>query len=197
MRDVVGGFLERRALLDPTRLALICEDERLTWAELDALVARTATMIAGAGIKPGDRVAVLMKNGVGFCALYHAIARLGAILCPINWRLAPAEIDYIVQHSGATLLVHDADFSETAASLTHRPACILVPTGGFSALMAQPFHEGEADRGHPRGEEREGQPERQKSIPRKDAGLEQHRDGSTERLHELPRRQVAQPPWER
>lgn len=137
MRDVVGGLLQRRALLDPARLALICGNERLTWSTLNELVGKTATMIASAGIRPGDRVAVLMKNGIGFCALYHAVARLGAVLCPINWRLAPAEIDYIVGHSGATLLVHDADLSETVTSLTGQPACIPIPKSGLGAVVAR------------------------------------------------------------
>lgn len=139
MREVVGEFLARRALLDPSRTALICEAERFTFAEFDDLVARTARWLGAWGIGRGDRVAVLLKNGVGFCALYHAAARLGAVLCPVNWRLAADEIHYILVHSQASLLLFDEDFEDAIARMGALPdlrACLPLPYTGFAGVVA-------------------------------------------------------------
>jgi len=122
MDAIVGRFLERRALLDRQKTAIICSDRRLTFAELDALVARMAGLLAAKGIERGDRLAVLMKNSIAFCALYHAAARLGAVLCPINWRLAGPEIAFILGHSEAKLLVHGSEFAEAIEALPTPPA---------------------------------------------------------------------------
>ena len=140
MKEVVGRFLERRALLDPARTALICEAERLTYAEFDDLVARTAAMLKSQGIGRGDRVAVLMKNGIGFCAIYHAVARLGAVLCTINWRLSEGEIAFILGHSEAALLIHDRAFETAVSALPPMPTRrkkISVDPGEFVELVAE------------------------------------------------------------
>ncbi|MDH3232921.1 MAG: long-chain fatty acid--CoA ligase [Alphaproteobacteria bacterium] len=122
MDAVVGRFLERRARLDGQKTAIICSGRRLTFAEFDALVAQMAGLLAAKGIERGDRLAVLMKNGMASCALYHAAARLGAVLCPINWRLAGPEIAFILEHSEARLLIFDAEFSPAIEALPDLPA---------------------------------------------------------------------------
>jgi len=114
---VVGQLLGRRALLDGDREAIVCGERRLTFAEFDDLTGRLAAMLSDHGIARGTRVAALLYNGIEFCALYHAIARLGAILCPVNWRLASPEVAYILQHCGAELLLFDAAFAQTVADL--------------------------------------------------------------------------------
>jgi fatty-acyl-CoA synthase len=122
MQAIVGRFLERRALLDRAKPALICGERRLSFVELDTLAARMAGLLAAKGIGHGDRIAVLLKNGIEFCALYHAVARLGAVLCPINWRLAAPEIAFILEHSEARLLVFDAEFNDAVDALPALPA---------------------------------------------------------------------------
>lgn len=61
------------------------------------------------GVKPGDRVATLLKNGIEFVETYFAAAKIGAILVPVNWRLVANEISYILNDSGAVALVYDDD----------------------------------------------------------------------------------------
>ena len=75
----IGDFAARRALLDGDRTAIISGPHRLDFRAFDALVERTATMLAVRGIQPGDRVAALLRNGIEFCALYYAAARIGAV----------------------------------------------------------------------------------------------------------------------
>ncbi len=118
----IGDFAARRALLDGDRTAIISGPHRLDFRAFDALVERTATMLAVRGIQPGDRVAALLRNGIEFCALYYAAARIGAVLCNINWRLAAPEVAYILENSGARLLVHEADFAATVDDVGSIPA---------------------------------------------------------------------------
>ncbi|MBC8258093.1 MAG: long-chain fatty acid--CoA ligase [SAR324 cluster bacterium] len=78
-------------------------------------------------VKAGDRVAFLGYNNPDMLALLFACAGLGAVLVPLNWRLAAAEHAYILQDSAATLLVCEADFRENAErARTQNPACKLI-----------------------------------------------------------------------
>src|SRR5262249_50059565 len=72
---------------------------RLTWRELGARTARLAAGLAKLGVAKGDRVAVLMLNSYRYLELYYAVPRLGAVIVPINTRLAAAEIGYILADS--------------------------------------------------------------------------------------------------
>ncbi len=116
----LGRFLAKRALLDGGRVALISGDRRLTFTELNDEACRVANTLLARGVHAGDRVAALMRNGAEYVALYYGAAKIGAILCAINWRLAAQEIDYILGDSEPNLLVHDAEFASTVATLARR-----------------------------------------------------------------------------
>jgi fatty-acyl-CoA synthase len=105
----LGTLLARRAALDGGRTAVIDGERSASFAELDALASRVAGGLAARGIGRGDRVAALMRNGIGLCALYYGVAKLGAILCPVNWRLAPPEVDHIVRDCGARLVLSEVE----------------------------------------------------------------------------------------
>ena len=122
MEAIVGRFLARRALLDGGRTALVCGEHSLTFGVLSELAERAASALAANGIRRGDRVALLAKNGIEFYALYHAAARLGAVLCPINWRLTAPEVAFILDHSGAKLLIFETEFERTIAALPPVPS---------------------------------------------------------------------------
>ena len=74
---------------------------RWTFAEFDADRDRVAAGLAGVGVRAGDRVAILSRNSHAFAALRFALARLGAVLVPINFMLNADEIAYILRHAGA------------------------------------------------------------------------------------------------
>jgi fatty-acyl-CoA synthase len=134
----IGRFLAKRAWLDGARPALADGTRRLSFAALNRLACRAANALAARGVGRGDRVAVLQRNGTDYVALYYAAAKLGAILCGINWRLAAPEIDYILGDSEPKLLVHDAEFAPTVAALGRRdlPAHVAGEEGSFAALLA-------------------------------------------------------------
>ncbi len=110
-------WLAQRASLTPGRPALACGDERLTFADLDRRAAAVAERLRRAGVKAGDRVALLAGNGVGFAAMVHAVPRAGGVLVPLNVRLAPPELAWQVADAGATLLAHDDAHAEEAERL--------------------------------------------------------------------------------
>jgi fatty-acyl-CoA synthase len=116
-RQTLGDLPRRTALRLPDKLAIVDGDVRLTFAELDAAVGRTAAALAAAGMSKGDRLALLSHNCWEFAVLHYATARIGVLLVPVNFMLGPDEIAYILDHSGASAFVAEdalADVAEKA-----------------------------------------------------------------------------------
>jgi fatty-acyl-CoA synthase len=111
-RHTLGDLLRRSATRMPSRPAIRCGEVVWTYAELDALCNRLAAGLAGCGIAQGDRVAILSRNSHAFAAMRFALARLGAVLVPINFMLRPEEAAYILRHSAAKLLCVDSELTE-------------------------------------------------------------------------------------
>jgi len=102
------SFLGRAAEVFPDREAVVYGERRMTYTELSAEVTRVAHALRACGIKPGDRVAYLMPNIPEMLVANFAVPLAGGVLVAINTRLAPPEVKYILEHSGATVLVVDA-----------------------------------------------------------------------------------------
>jgi long-chain acyl-CoA synthetase len=112
-----------RALAErPTAEAIVCGAERLTYGALHARAARMAGGLALRGVRAGDRVALLLGNRVEFVVALLATLRLGAITVPMGTRLQGPEIAYIVAHSGAKAIVHEADLAARLPSAAEAPA---------------------------------------------------------------------------
>jgi long-chain acyl-CoA synthetase len=109
LRDfTLFDVVQRNARLYADRLAFVFEKERVTHAAYLARVERLAAGLARVGIGPGDRVVMLSANNLEFIDLYGAIARLGAILLPINWRLSAEEIAYVAADAAPKVVIADA-----------------------------------------------------------------------------------------
>ncbi len=93
------------------REAVTCGTTRYTWKEFDQRTDYLARGLAALGIQRGDRVAVLMLNCHRYLELYYAIARMGAVIVPLNIRLARPEIVFILNDSGSKALVVDKTFA--------------------------------------------------------------------------------------
>ena len=113
-RQTLADLLHRSACRTPHKTAIHCGDTRWSYAEFDAIVGRVAAGLAERGVAKGDRVAVLARNSHGFAALRFALARLGAVLVPINFMLKADEVAYILRHAGARLLATDGGLAELA-----------------------------------------------------------------------------------
>jgi fatty-acyl-CoA synthase len=105
----------RHAFAVPNAVTIRFEGWSITWAELHGRVRNLAAGLAGQGVRPGDRVAILMTNRPEFVESVLAANAVGAIAVPVNFRLAPAEAAYILQDSGATLIVTDSSLAPLAA----------------------------------------------------------------------------------
>jgi long-chain acyl-CoA synthetase len=97
-----------------TRQAVACGETRYTWDEFDLRTDALARGLASLGIQRGDRIAVLMLNCHHYLELYYACARMGAVIVPLNIRLARPEIVYILNDSESKVLVVDKTFAPFA-----------------------------------------------------------------------------------
>jgi fatty-acyl-CoA synthase len=108
-RHTLGDVLRRTARRFPSKTAIVCGPVQWTYAQFDAVCNRLAHGLLGAGIGAGDRVAVLSRNSHAFAALRFALARIGAVLVPINFMLTADEVAYVLRHAGARLLCAGPD----------------------------------------------------------------------------------------
>ncbi|MGJ7511006.1 acyl-CoA synthetase [Variovorax sp. GT1P44] len=132
-RQTLADLVRRSARRFPSKLAIVCGDTRWTYAELDAIVNRLAGALSGRGIVAGDRVAVLARNSHAFVALRFALARLGAVLVPINFMLKAEEVAYILRHAGARMLATDSGL----AALARDAAALDTAVGEFVWLPSE------------------------------------------------------------
>ncbi|MGQ0509334.1 MAG: long-chain-fatty-acid--CoA ligase [Betaproteobacteria bacterium] len=116
-----------------------------TYAELDDAVARIARGLHRLGIARADRVACLTKHTAECVALTLAACRLGAVCMPVNWRLAPPEIEYIVNNGAAKMMVTDRAFADTFGQVKAPEVKLTLVTedfaswyGGFDPLGESP-----------------------------------------------------------
>ncbi|NUU21686.1 MAG: AMP-binding protein, partial [Streptomycetaceae bacterium] len=113
-RHGLADLLARSAARTPDKTAIVYGELRQTFAELDALVSRTAAGLAERGVGKGDRVVLLARNSHGFAVAYFALARIGAVSVPVNFMLTPPEIAYVLGHCGATGVIAGSDLTATA-----------------------------------------------------------------------------------
>jgi fatty-acyl-CoA synthase len=114
-----ASWLAKRADLHGAREALVEGERRVTYGELDERVSRLANALRDRfGTRRGDRIATLAVNCIEFVDVLFATARIGALLAPLNWRLAPPELDYQLRDSGASVLFIGPEQRGLAEKLT-------------------------------------------------------------------------------
>jgi fatty-acyl-CoA synthase len=129
----VAWWVQRWSELYPDKLAIIYEDQKISYAELHDRANRTGCWLQSLGIEKGDRVAVMLNNCPEFIELYIACARLGAIFVPVNFRLATPELCFTLRNCGPRLFVfggdHDADMDDVR-SAKNLPLMLIARVGG-------------------------------------------------------------------
>ena len=106
------GLLERAVVRDPDALALVAGAVRLTYRDLAGQTERLAAGLAARGVRPGDRVALLIGNRPEFLITICAAARLGAIAVPLSVREQAPGLRYMLENCGAKLLIYDAELAD-------------------------------------------------------------------------------------
>lgn len=112
MADIrsVADIPRLQARLRPDAEAIWFEGRTTTFAQLDAAASRCANALLAQGLKPGDRVGVLAKNTDDFFPLWLGCVKARVTLAPVNWRLAPPEVAFILKDAGAKMLFVGEDF---------------------------------------------------------------------------------------
>lgn len=125
-----ANLLSQRAMLTPEREALmeLASRRRYSFAALNARANRLAHFLRERlGVEKGDRVSILAHNGIAYIDLFFAVGKIGAIFAPLNWRLAGAELAYIVGDCRPKAVFCGPEFVDTLASLRAEvdvPACV-------------------------------------------------------------------------
>ena len=113
----IPDWLQHRARSTPDRLALLCGGDRLTFADLDVAVDAIGLHLRNEGVRPGEVIGVLARNSTAFVITAHAIARIEAVLMPLNLRLTRTELAWQLRDAGAHRLLHDESQREVALVL--------------------------------------------------------------------------------
>lgn len=98
-RNTLGDLLTRTAMRYPQKLALHFKGKEVTYGQLNNIVHQTANGFLKKGIKKGDKLALLSKNSLDFVIVNYALAKIGAVLIPINYMLTESDIRYILNHA--------------------------------------------------------------------------------------------------
>jgi crotonobetaine/carnitine-CoA ligase len=114
----VRAVLEQQASTIGERAFVTYGGETLSFGELDRRVNRVATALAATGLGPGDKVALLMRNSLEFLYSWFALAKLGAVMVPINTSMKGGALQYILEHAGVDALLADDDLAAAVSALS-------------------------------------------------------------------------------
>ena len=123
----------------PEREALICGERTVTWAAFTDRAGRLASHLAGAGVRPGDQVALDMTNRPEYLESFYAALLLGAVPANVNYRYVADEVRYVLENSDARAVVHDPAFRdvvhEAVAGLAVTPVAVLETGEEYEAAL--------------------------------------------------------------
>jgi len=134
----IGGILREWSRSCPDAPALTLDGTTLSWAELYDRAQRVTGGLRAAGVGPGDRVGFLDKNGIAYFEVLFGGAFLNAVSVAVNWRLAPPEMAFVLNDSGAKVLVVSSEFiaqlEDFAGELTTVTTIVVVGTDSGDRL---------------------------------------------------------------
>jgi acyl-CoA synthetase (AMP-forming)/AMP-acid ligase II len=118
------------ALMRPGKLALVCGERSLTYAELNARSNRVANALRSLGVQAGDRVAVMVHNSLEGFEVGVGLTKLAAMHVPVNYRLREHEVAYVVNDSGAKVMVGGPELvqviEKALAEVPDKPVCVAI-----------------------------------------------------------------------
>lgn len=95
----------------PQKTAVIDGEKRFSYKEFGERTDRLSIALQAAGIKEGDHVAVMLPNTHYMLESFYGISQLGAVMVPLNYRISATDMEYIIKHSDAKMLIVDEEFS--------------------------------------------------------------------------------------
>jgi acyl-CoA synthetase (AMP-forming)/AMP-acid ligase II len=159
MALLLGEVLRRQARYRGPRTAYVVGRHRVTYAQFNAMANRIAHALRALGVRRGDRVATLAQNRLEYPAIYFAVAKLGAIHVPVNFRYRAGEVRYTLAQSEASVLLYAAEFADMVDGLRSELPSVrhflpLDESRGVPDLMSQ-ASEAEPDSSEPDLNERD------------------------------------------
>ncbi len=139
----IADLFEGIADAIPERIALICGEEHLTFAELERRANRLAHALLAEGVRPGQHVGMQLYNGVEYATALLATVKIRAVPINVNYRYVEAELDYLYGNSEIVALLYDVEFAERVAAVAPRfPALrTLVAVSGPTGLAGARAYE--------------------------------------------------------
>lgn len=110
-RNTLGDLLARTRDRDPNKCAITYEEHKLTYADLDDVVNQTAHAFLEKGMQKGDMITVMSKNSLDFVVVNFALARIGAVMIPINYMLSVDDIQYILEHAEVSGFIASEEYA--------------------------------------------------------------------------------------
>ncbi len=135
-------LLARASYVYPDKVAVVHAGRRYTYAQFGERAWRLANALRAAGLEKGDRLATLLFNCPAMLEAHFGVPAAGGVLITVNTRLAPAEIGYILEHSGSDFLLVDAELEELVAPLELGAVRVIrvddtgVPDDPYEAFLA-------------------------------------------------------------
>jgi acyl-CoA synthetase (AMP-forming)/AMP-acid ligase II len=127
----VWDFLERAAYVHPGRVAVVDEPNvlgalgTLTYGQLEARARGMALALDRMGVGDGERIAIVSPNAARILVAFYGVSGFNRIVVPANFRLTAEEIRYIVDHSGASVLLVDPELDQALASVKARHRIVM------------------------------------------------------------------------
>ena len=114
----IAYWIEKRSYLHPDRIAIITEEEEMTYKQLHEYVSKVAAyLIYDLNVQKGERIAILSQNSLEYIVLLFAIAKVECIAVPLNIRLTENELIFQLKDSGTTVLFVEETFQNMALSM--------------------------------------------------------------------------------
>jgi acyl-CoA synthetase (AMP-forming)/AMP-acid ligase II len=127
----IGDFIRRAALVYPDRTAVVDEPSTpgslgsISYRQLEARARGMAMALDDMGVAQGERVGIVSPNAARFLTSYYGVSGYGRVLVPINFRLNSEEVQYIVEHSGASVLLVDPEIDDSLGGVTAKERILL------------------------------------------------------------------------
>ena len=141
-QSMLGALFRARARIDPAAIALVEDDRRWTYAELNERVNRLAHVLAGEGVGRGDRIGLLSQNCAAYIEIELAAAKLGAIVAALNWRLTAPELAHCIRLAEPRVVLVAERHAEALACLDlELPRTLMLGAICEARVARAPTHE--------------------------------------------------------
>ncbi|WP_170848261.1 fatty acyl-CoA synthetase [Lentibacillus halodurans] len=152
-RNTLSDLLVRTRDRMPEKFAVAYNGQRLNYVELDEMVNQTARAFLDDGMKKGDMVTVMSRNSLDFVVVNFALARIGAVMIPINYMLSAEDVQYILEHAEVSALIASEEYApvldKSAESLSISQRYLMDTLGMYDGDLAQWVSLSEVREGQP------------------------------------------------